>query len=221
MQREQFETLRKHSTPSRNTEDEHEHYQLTAPAYEGQMAVDIFLSEEEDHNKLRISQRTNIHYEPLFNVLEVFYPVKPSHDVWIGNSEGYERRRPSDDWGDDSLNVFELYRDGESWDFDVEWRDMSHERPAEDLTPFDFDLTVYDGFSPNTDRGSFDPIEKILPVMMRDDAPAESKGAMLRDIMRLLGEEPEKDSVSAAKYFDDELIDLYIEETARRFDPHR
>lgn len=221
MQEENFETLREYRVQGRNTKDEHDHYQFTAPAEKGQMAVDIFLSEEGGHSRLQISQSTNVHYEPLFNVLEVFYPVRPSHEIWASTSEGYERRKPSSDWGDESLNVFELYREGEQWDFDLEWRDMSHNRPENDPVPFDFDLTVYDGFGPNMDRGSFDPIEKILPVMMRDDAPADSRGAMLRDVMRLLGEEPEKDTVSASNYFEPELIDAYIEDTASRFDPYR
>lgn len=165
-------------------------------------------------------QRTST-TNPLFNVLEVFYPVRPSHDIWAGTAEAYERRRPSEDWGDDTLNTFELYRDGGQWNFDVEWSDMSHERYEGDPAPFHFDLTVYDGFSPNMDRSSFDPIEKILPVMMRGDAPADSRGAMLRDIMRLLGEEPGKQGTSASVYFEPELIDRYIEDTAGRFDPYR
>ena len=170
---DEFETLRKHSTPRRHTEEEHDHYQFTAPAEDDQMVMDVYLSEEEEFTQLTIWHRTNIGYNALFNVLEVFYPVKDTDAIWAGDSESYERREPSGDWGDDSLHTFELYREGYQWDFDIEWRDMSHERTGS--TPFDFELTVYDGFYPTTDSGSFDPIEKVLPVMMRDDSPLRVK----------------------------------------------
>lgn len=224
MLNEDFETVEKHKTADKFEEEEHDYYKLTAPSTgEDEVVLDIYLSEDGNYTSLNIVHRTNIDYEPLFNVLETFYPIKPGDDVFVSDEEkGHRRTRASEDWSTDSLNGFQLYREGPQWDFDVEWFHDAGPDDEEKKTPFKFEITVYDGFGPSVDRASFDPIEKILPVMMRDDSTPEARGSLMRDVMRILGEEPDEDLDSAAaNYLEPELVDQYVDQIAGRYDPGR
>jgi len=166
-----------------------------------------------------IIHETNVHHTPLFDILDNEYPPK-RQDIIDVDGEHYRGNKIGEGFNE-NFHSFQYLHTGETL-FDVEWLDNSIKYEETLSTPFQFRMVCYDDFGLSLDSVSVEPVQDIMPVMLRTDLEDQSKGKLLKDMLTILDYGPRfKSGNPSAYYIDEDYLERLVDASAERYDPER
>lgn len=196
----------------RGTIDEHEYAWFVSGEDKGKpVSLDVFNAEGE----LTVSTDTNVDLKQHLEAFEKWYAIKGRNvsTEYLRDHRWYSGR-PVDFIGDfESVDAFDIYHADDFDFFSLNWSDYSSQTDNYNL---DHEVTLqiyYDNANSFPDPENLEPLLKVFPHVLRNDAEMETRYDLVMDVVKYISSpRAYRDSYDAFLRCSNETVKKYFED---------